>query len=132
MTCSPKSHVCGRVPPPREAAPCDLLPRREHFILTYVRVVARRTLREFWEEHADAEQPLRAWFDDIRRADWRSPADVKRAYANASIVGENRVVFNIGGNKYRLIVAVNYPYRMCYIRFVGTHKAYDRIDAATV
>ena len=60
------------------------------------------------------------------------PADVKRAYANASIVGENRVVFNIGGNKYRLIVAVNYPYRMCYIRFVGTHKAYDRIDAGTV
>jgi mRNA interferase HigB len=99
-----------------------------------VRIVARRTLREFWEEHADAGQPLRAWFDDVRRADWRSPADVKRAYAyaNASIVGENRVVFNIGGNKYRLIVAVNYPYRMCYVRFVGTHKAYDRIDAATV
>jgi len=97
-----------------------------------VRVVARRTLREFWETHADAEQPLRAWFDDVRRADWRSPADVKRAYANASIVGENRVVFNIGGNNYRLIVAVNYPHRMCYIRFVGTHKAYGRIDAETV
>lgn len=97
-----------------------------------MRIVARRTLREFWETHADAEQPLRAWFDDVRRADWGSPADVKRAYANASIVGENRMVFNIGGNKYRLIVAVNYPYRMCYIRFVGTHKAYDRIDAATV
>ena len=94
--------------------------------------MARRTLREFWDRHPGAEQPLRAWFDDVRRTDWRSPADVKRAYANASIVGENRVVFNIGGNKYRLIVAVNYPYRMCYIRFVGTHKAYDRIDAETV
>jgi mRNA interferase HigB len=57
---------------------------------------------------------------------------VKRVYANASIVGENRVVLNIGGNKYRLIVAVNSPYRMCYVRFVGTHKAYDRIDVATV
>lgn len=57
---------------------------------------------------------------------------MKRVYANASVVGENRIVFNIGANRYRLIVAVNYPYRMCYVRFVGTHKAYDRIDAATV
>ena len=97
-----------------------------------VRIVARRALREFWEKHADAEQPLRAWYDDVRKADWGSPADVKRVYAKASIVGENRIVFNIGGNKYRLVVAVNYRYRMCYVRFVGTHKAYDGIDVATV
>lgn len=97
-----------------------------------MRIIARRTLREFWERHADAEQPLRSWFHDVERADWRSPADVKRAYANASLSGENRVVFNIGGNNYRLIVAVNYPYRICYVRFVGTHQAYDRIDATTV
>lgn len=97
-----------------------------------MRILARRTLREFWQRHADAEQPLRAWYHDIRKADWASPADVKRVYANASIVGENRIVFNIGGNKYRLVVAVNYPYRICYVRFVGTHKAYDRIDVATV
>ena len=93
---------------------------------------ARRALREFWEKHADAEQPLRAWHDDVRKADWSSPAEAKRVYANASIVGENRIVFTIGGNKYRLVVAVNYRYRMCYVRFVGTHKAYDGIDVATV
>lgn len=109
-----------------------LLPRWEHPILAIVRIVARRTLREFWNKHADAEQPLRAWYHDVRNADWSSPADVKRVYANASIVGENRIVFNIGGNKYRLVVAVNYRYRLCYVRFIGTHKAYDRIDVATV
>jgi len=97
-----------------------------------VRIVARRTLREFWEKHADAEQPLRAWYHDVRKADWTAPADVKRVYANASLVGENRIVFNIGGNKYRLVVAVHYRYRMCYVRFVGTHNAYDRIDVSTV
>jgi mRNA interferase HigB len=97
-----------------------------------VRIIARRTLREFWQRHADAEQPLRAWYHDIRKADWGSPADVKRVYANASIVGGNRIVFNIGGNKYRLVVAVNYAYRICYVRFVGTRKAYDRIDVSTV
>ena len=95
-----------------------------------MRIIARRALREFWERHRDAEQPLRAWYHDAREADW--PADVKRVYANASVIGENRVVFNIGGNKYRLVVAINYPYRVCYIRFVGTHQAYDRIDAKSV
>ena len=97
-----------------------------------MRISARRALRECWERHPDAEQPLRAWYHDTRRADWRSPADVKRVHANASIVGENRVVFNIKGNKYRLVVAINYAHRICFIRFVGTHQAYDRIDAATV
>jgi mRNA interferase HigB len=97
-----------------------------------VRIIARRTLREFWEKHADAEPPLRAWFHDARKADWHSPADVKSVYTNASIGGDDRVVFNIGGNKYRLVVAVNYRYRICYVRFVGTHNAYDRIDVATV
>lgn len=89
-------------------------------------------LREFWERHSDAEQPLRAWYHDARRADWPTPAAVKRVYANASVVGENRVVFNIGGNKYRLVAAMNYPFRICYIRFVGTHQAYDRVNVETV
>jgi len=66
------------------------------------------------------------------QADWRTPADVKRIYANASVVGENRVVFNIGGNKYRLVIAINYPFRICYVRFIGTHQAYDRVDVETV
>ena len=97
-----------------------------------MRIIARRALRDFWERHPDAEQPLRAWYHDARVADWRTPADVKRVYANASIVGGNRVVFNIGGNKYRLVVAVNYTFHVCYIRFLGTHQAYDRVDVETV
>jgi mRNA interferase HigB len=97
-----------------------------------VRIIARRALREFWERHPDAEQPLRAWYHDAQNADWRSPADIKREYANASIVAANRVVFNIKGNTYRLVVAINYPYRICYIRFVGSHQAYNRIDVARV
>jgi mRNA interferase HigB len=97
-----------------------------------VRIIARRALREFWGKHADAEQPLRAWYHDVLRADWKSPDDAKRVFASASIVGENRLVFNIGGNKYRLVVAVNYKYRICYVRFIGTHQADDRIDVATV
>lgn len=97
-----------------------------------MRIIARRALREFWAKHADAEQPLRAWYHDVLMADWKSAADVKSVYASASIVGDNRLVFNIGGNKYRLVVAVNYKYRMCYVRFIGTHKAYDSIDVTTV
>jgi mRNA interferase HigB len=97
-----------------------------------VRIIARRTLREFWTRHADAEQPLRAWYDDAKRARWTTPAVIKQTYANASIVGENRVVFNIRGNRYRLVVTINYAYGVCYIRFVGTHAAYDRIDVATI
>jgi len=96
-----------------------------------VRIIARRALREFWERHADAEQPLRAWYHDARKADWRSPADIKRVYANASIVADNRVVSTYTANKYRL-VAINYPYRMCYVRFVGSHQAYDGIDVTSV
>ena len=109
-----------------------VLPLWEHDMLLAVRIIARRTPREFWERHSDAEQPLRAWYHDTRNADWRTPADVKRVYANASVVCENRVVFNIGGNKYRLVAAINYAFRICYVRFVGTHHAYDRVDVKTV
>lgn len=82
--------------------------------------------------HPDAEQPLRAWYYDVKHADWRSPAHIKSVYRTASVVGYNRVVFNIKGNKYRLVVAVHYGFRIVFIRFVGTHKAYDAIDAARV
>jgi mRNA interferase HigB len=85
-----------------------------------------------WEQHRDSEQAFRAWYHDARTADWRSPTDIKRLYANASIVGEHRVVFNIKWNTYRLVVAMNYSYHVCYIRFVGTHKAYDNVDVVTV
>jgi len=123
-------------PLPRAASGSEfrprLLPRREHAILAAVRIIARRALRDFWERHPDAEQPLRAWYHDARNADWRSPTDIKRVYANASIIGANRVVFNIKGNTYRLVVAINYRHRICYVRFVGSHHAYNRIDVATV
>ena len=95
---------------------------------------SRKALRLFWErtEYADAEQPLKAWFREASNADWASPAAIKAAFGNASIVANNRVVFNIGGNKYRLVVRVNYPYRVLYVRFVGTHAQYDRINLEEV
>ena len=97
-----------------------------------MRIISRGTLRAFWEGHADAEQPLKAWFKEAEDADWRKSQDVKDQYGNASVVGGNRIVFNIAGNKYRLIVKFNYPYRVGYIRFVGTHANYDAIDAESV
>jgi mRNA interferase HigB len=97
-----------------------------------VRIIARRTLREFWEQRRDAEQALRAWYHDAKAAHWRSPGSIKRTHVNASVVGESRVVFNISGNPYRLVVKINYRYGVCYIRFVGTHQQYDRIDVDTI
>lgn len=95
-------------------------------------IIALRTLREFWEPHPAAETPLRAWYADASRADWQSPADIKAAYRSASFIAGNRVVFNIKGNAYRLIAAVRYTQGLMFIRFVGTHADYDRIDATTV
>lgn len=97
-----------------------------------MRIISRRTLREFWEEHPDAEQPLRTWYTRVRYADWQTPSDVKRTYHTASFVGNNRVVFNIKGNNYRLVVVVVYRHHAVYIRFIGTHRDYDDIDVATV
>jgi mRNA interferase HigB len=97
-----------------------------------MRVVARRTLREFWEQHPDAEQALQAWYHDVRQATWTTPSDIRAVYANASIIANNRVVFNIRGNQYRVVVAINYPHGIVYIRFVGSHQEYDRIDATTI
>jgi mRNA interferase HigB len=99
-----------------------------------MRVISRKSLREFWEDrrYADAEQPLKSWFREAEKGDWASPAAVKAFYHSASILRDNRVVFNIAGNKYRLIVKINYAYRIVYIRFVGTHRQYDEIDANEV
>ena len=96
------------------------------------RILARRALREFWEKHPESEQPLRAWYHEARTAEWRSPLDVKRRCANASIVGKNRVVFNIKGNDYRLVAAIQYQAGVVAIHFFGTHAEYDKIDAETV
>jgi mRNA interferase HigB len=99
-----------------------------------MRVISRRTLREFWERPGcqDSEQPLKAWLRETEHADWANPADVKALYAKASIVGNDRVVFNIGGNKYRLVVRINYPHHVVYIRFIGRHSDYDKVDVETV
>jgi mRNA interferase HigB len=100
--------------------------------LSLVRIVAKSTLREYWAEHADAEEPLLAWYREVEKEDWSEPAQVKAKYRSASILGDNRAVFNIKGNDYRLIVKINYPYRMLYVRFVGTHAEYDRVNAEEV
>lgn len=97
-----------------------------------MRIISRKSLREFWEQHPDARQPLQAWYEDAKRAEWHSPAEIKNVYRNASFLADNRVVFNIKGNSYRLIVVVLYAHGMVYIRFVGTHQDYDRIDATTI
>ena len=86
----------------------------------------------FWEKYPDAEQPLKAWYKTARVAIWSTPADIKAQYRSASIVGNNRVVFNIAGNKYRLVVGVNYDYQALYIRLVGTHREYDAVDVKEV
>jgi mRNA interferase HigB len=97
-----------------------------------MQVIAKRTLIEFWEQHPQAETPLRTWFAIADKADWKTPADIKAAFGSADFVGDNRVIFNIGGNKFRLIVHVAYAYGRVLIKFVGTHEDYDRIDPETV
>ena len=97
-----------------------------------MRIISRRVLSEFWQRYPDAEQALRAWYTNVKRADWKTPSEVKTAYRNASFVENNRVVFNIKGNSYRLVAAINYRYRIVYIRFLGTHQIYDKINVATI
>lgn len=91
-----------------------------------------QTLRAFWQKHPDAERPLRAWYALAEKASWHSPAEIKATLGNASFVGYNRVIFNIKGNDYRLIVVAEYQKGRLFIRFVGTHAEYDRIDPATI
>ena len=97
-----------------------------------MRVIAKKHLIQFWAVHKNAEQPLRAWYDEAISANWHSPLDIKSQYKNASFIGNNRVIFNIKGNDYRLIVAVAYRIGVLYIKFIGSHAAYDSIDAKTV
>ena len=100
-----------------------------------MRVISKRTLREFWEyspEHEYSRGQLEAWHAEVEKADWASPQDVKAQFRSASILKDSRVVFNIKGNNYRVVVKINYPYRIVYVRFVGTHKQYDKIDVENV
>jgi len=94
-----------------------------------LRVIARRTLREFWEKHADCQQQLKSWYQEAEKASWKNLNELKNEYPSASILQDNRVVFNIKGNSYRLIVKLSFDYQMIWIRFVGTHAEYDKINA---
>jgi mRNA interferase HigB len=94
-----------------------------------MQIIAKRTLRQFWEKHPQAEMPLRNWYGVVDRAAWTGPADIKSHFgANVDFVKDNRVIFDIGGNKFRLIVHVAYPYQRVLIKFIGTHAEYDTID----
>jgi mRNA interferase HigB len=96
-------------------------------------VIARKALRDFWEQHPQAETPLGMWYHIVSKGDWDSPADLKKAFGiNVDFLGDNRAVFDIGGNKYRLVVRFAYKFKSALIKFVGTHAEYDRIDAETV
>ncbi len=100
-----------------------------------MRVIALSTLKAFWEKHPDcldSREPGLAWYRHALNADWSTPADIKRDFTAASILKDGRVVFNLAGNKYRLVVWINFSYRVIYIRFVGTHADHDRIDAQTI
>lgn len=97
-----------------------------------MRVIAVATLTTFWQLHPAAEQPLKAWFEEASKAAWTQPADLKAQYRSASILKNRRVVFNIRGNEYRLVVAIAYQLQIVYVKFIGTHQQYDAIDAHTV
>ncbi|SKB35255.1 mRNA interferase HigB [Salegentibacter holothuriorum] len=97
-----------------------------------MRIIAKRTLRDFWTKHADSEQQLKAWYRETEKTEWENINDLKKAYPSASILQDNRFVFNIKGNNYRLIVKFNFEYQVCYIKFIGTHAEYDKIDANNI
>jgi len=96
------------------------------------RIIAKKTLREFWEKHSDSEQYLKTWYQTAKNTTWKSPNEIKNTYISASILKNERVVFNIKGNSYRLVVKFNYSRQWAFIRFVGTHAEYDKIDANTI
>lgn len=97
-----------------------------------MRVIAKKILREFWAKHNDCEDQLKSWYKEAEEANWQIPNDIKKEYPTASFLADNRVVFNIKGNHYRLIVKINYAFSIVFIRFVGTHTEYDKIDATKI
>jgi mRNA interferase HigB len=97
-----------------------------------LRIIAKKILRDFWEEHPDSEQQLKAWYQETSKALWTGPTKIKIEYPSASFLVDNRVVFNIKGNHYRLIVKISYDYQMIWIRFIGTHAEYDKINAKII
>ena len=110
-----------------------MFPKRElyHYICS-VRVIAKSTLRAFWTKHSDCEEQLKCWYKEAEEAAWKSPREIKNDYPTASFLNDNRVVFYIKGNNYRLLVRINYDYGIVWIRFVGTHSQNDKIDASKI
>ena len=102
------------------------------FTFEKMRVIAFKTLRGFFEKHPDCENQLKAWYKDAELANWKSPKEVKQFHSSASVIGDNRIVFNIRGNRYRLVVKFNYDSGWAWIRFIGTHKEYAKIDAERI
>lgn len=96
------------------------------------RIIAKKILHEFWEKHNDCEQYLKTWYQTAHVSKWKSPQDVKTTYGNSSIIAGNRVVFNIKGNDFRLVVKFNYERQWAFIRFIGTHKEYNKINSSTI
>ena len=97
-----------------------------------MRVIKIKTLKEYWQKHKDVESRLKSWFAEMKRGEFKSPADIKRKYPSADIIAGNRVIFNIKGNHYRLVVKIHYNKQIMYIRFIGTHKEYDKINVETI
>ena len=97
-----------------------------------MRVIAKKTLRDFWKKHKDCEQQLKSWYQEVSNTEWKNSNEIKLEYPTASIIGNNRVVFNIKGNTYRLIIKINFDYQIIWIRFIGTHTEYDKINAKTI
>ncbi len=97
-----------------------------------LRVISKKILRDFWEKHSDCQQQMKSWFQEASKAEWRNPKEIKIDYPTASFLMDNRMVFNIKGNSYRIIVRINYNYQMVWIRFFGTHSEYDKINATKI
>jgi mRNA interferase HigB len=97
-----------------------------------MRIIALKTIKEFWRKHSETEQSLKAWFDEVEQADWDSPNDVLADFPNTKVLSNDRLIFKIKGNKYRLVVAVKYEFKIVYIRFIGTHAEYDKINAEEI
>ncbi len=97
-----------------------------------MRIISKKILREFWELHTDCEQQLKSWYQETSISVWKTPNDIKREYPSASFLSDNRIVFNIKGNRYRLIIKITYDFQMIWIRFIGTHAEYDKIDATKI
>ena len=97
-----------------------------------MRIIAQKTIREFWSKHSETEQQLKAWYDEVKKADWSTPNDILKEFPNARVIKNDRAIFNIKGNKYRIVIAVKYDFKIVYIRFIGTHKEYDKINAEEI